>query len=84
MSIRNAQIFLNKLREDELFREEVVIANTENDLNTILHNHGISFSSPEMEEAFNMLHVACQTEEDAEYLKQAYLYYQLLISSSTN
>lgn len=81
MSIQKAQVFLNKVQEDNHFRKEVICANSEQDLCTILHHHNISFSSAEIENAFNMLHVRCQTEDAAENLKQAYLYYQLIVQS---
>jgi predicted ribosomally synthesized peptide with nif11-like leader len=84
MSIQKAQLFLNKVQEDIHFRKKVICANSEHDLSTILRQYNINFSSTEIENAFNMLHVSCQTEDDAEKLKHAYLYYQLLVSSFTN
>ena len=83
MSIQKAQNFLSKVQEDSLFRDKIIIADSKSDLHNILNEHNISFSSGEIEEAFNMLHVACQTEEEAESLKHAYLYYQLLVASFT-
>lgn len=81
MSINNAKLFLEKIQGDNTFRTEINDIDSEKEFSLFLDEKGIVFSSTEVEEAFNMLHVACQLESDAESLKNAYLYYQLIISS---
>ncbi|MBN1119078.1 MAG: Nif11-like leader peptide family natural product precursor [Bacteroidales bacterium] len=81
MSIVNAQKFLEKIQTDNEFRKEVTHTKELNKFEEILKNKNMNFSSSEMEEGFNTLHVSCQSYEQAEDLKNAYLFYQLLISS---
>ena len=81
MSIVNAQKFLEKVQTDKEFRREVTKSKELDEFEKILNSKNITFTSSEMEEGFNTLHVSCQSYEQAEDLKNAYLFYQLLISS---
>ncbi len=81
MSINNAKFFLEKIQADSSFRGTVTKMDTENEFSLFLDEADMKFSSSEAEEAFNMLHVACQFEAEAESLKNAYLYYQLIVAS---
>jgi predicted ribosomally synthesized peptide with nif11-like leader len=84
MSIQNAKLFFKKVQTDKSFRDTIIVSDTESDFSAVLDEFGIPFTSSEIEEAFNMLHVQCQFEHEAENLKQAYIYYQLLVSAFIN
>ena len=84
MSIVNAKVFLEKIQDDNSFRTQINGIGSEIKFSDFLKEQGINFSSSEAEEAFNMLHVSCQLESEAESLKNAYLYYQLIVSSFNN
>lgn len=81
MSIQNAKFFLKDIQESDSFRDDINSLKTINEFNELLEQRELPFSSSEIEEAFNMLHVQCQSESEAESLKNAYLYYQLIIAT---
>ena len=81
MSIQNAKFFLKDIQQSDRLRDEINSLKTVNEFTEYLEQCKLPFSSSEIEEAFNMLHVQCQSENEAESLKNAYLYYQLIIAT---
>ncbi|MBF0196834.1 MAG: hypothetical protein HQL32_03955 [Planctomycetes bacterium] len=78
MTIANAERFLKNLDSNH-FRNELYAIDSLNSLDKFLLENDISFGSEDMEHAFNNMHTRCQTENEAEYLKQCYGLYKMLI-----
>lgn len=68
MTIQNAICFLDEIEDDQALRSQAYSCRSETDWQDILRQHGIPFEPAEFEEAINLLHVKCQTYEQADAL----------------
>ena len=79
MAIQDAMNFIRESQQNRELRKEVNRAEPE-----LLFNHlaqrGYAFTKDEFEESVNMLHVKCQSEEEANQLMQTNMWFKLLIS----
>lgn len=82
MSIRNAIFLLNAIDNDIKLREQLYRCLDYKELMECLQAKGLPFLKEEFEEAVNLLHVQCQTLENAQLLMQKaeWLRYLLFIN----
>lgn len=82
MSIRNAIFLLNAIDDDTKLREQLYRCSDYKELMKCLQVKGLPFLKEEFEEAVNLLHVQCQTLENAQLLMQKaeWLRYLLFIN----
>jgi predicted ribosomally synthesized peptide with nif11-like leader len=65
MAIQNAKNFLKEAMNNRDFRRLVQRCSTHNEFEQFKIEQGYSFSLVDMEEASTMMHVGCETEEQA-------------------
>ena len=81
MSVHNAIKLLQSIDNHDSLRRQMYSCKNALDLENILKSHNIWFQKAEFEEALNMLHVKCQTKEEANELFQKAEWYNFLIAS---
>ncbi|MFW5851414.1 MAG: hypothetical protein ACOCWB_04250 [Bacteroidota bacterium] len=81
MSIQAAKTFILTALDNKEFRSDISSCKTQAELDNALLEYEIFFSAHEFEEAFNNLHVACQTAEHADLLYNIKNWYQLVLLS---
>ena len=79
MTINNGKLFLKRVAEDKKLRESLESASSQKQISEILSSMDCDFTPEEIETAFNMMHVQCQTEDQAEQIKQLKLWWDLLM-----
>jgi hypothetical protein len=79
MSLSDAYRFIVQVSEDDVLRRSLSRVQTVEELNAILDKDFGGISNDLFEEAFRGLHVRCQTEMQAEALKEIRLWWQLLL-----
>ena len=77
MSIQNAINFISKVDSDNDFRKSCYSNKTLFELIESLKRQDLSFSPEEMEDAFNVLELKCQTYEQAGRVKEVKAWYRL-------
>ncbi|ADQ79582.1 hypothetical protein Palpr_1436 [Paludibacter propionicigenes WB4] len=65
MSLQNAIHFISKVDSDADFRKSCYVCKSQSELQELLKKLDMSFSSDEIEDAFNVLELKCQTYEQA-------------------
>jgi predicted ribosomally synthesized peptide with nif11-like leader len=85
MSIHNAIRLLNAIDSDPGIRDRMYQCKDSEQLMAYLESQGYAFTSDELEDAINALHVRCQTLEDAQSLlhKADWLRFMLLMNENT-
>ncbi len=77
MSLKNAIDFIKDAGQDPLLRNGLVKLE-QAEILPELEKLGYGFTIPEFEEAINVQHVQCQTEEDANFLFHVVNWFKLL------
>ena len=78
MTIGNALTFIKRSLNDSALRERLNETSSKEDLNLILAQEFLSFSSREFEDAYNHRLTECQEADDAEQLMELKLWWELL------
>jgi hypothetical protein len=81
MSVHNAVKLIQSLDSDFTLRNQMYACKHISELDSFLNKNNIWFQMDEFEEAFNMLHVKCQTIEEANDLFQKKDWYCFLFAS---
>lgn len=81
MPLQHAIQFLNQLNKLPSLREALYSCRNEDELRRALHNEGFSFEWNEFEESVNMLHVRCQSYEQASDLMQKAEWFRMVLGS---
>ena len=79
MAIQNAMNLIRDVKADDELREKLY-ALTQSEVDLFLDEQGYKFTHPEFEDAVNMLHVKCQTYDEAEELMQVVMWLKLLFT----
>jgi hypothetical protein len=79
MSLSDAYRFIVQVSEDDVLRRNVSLVRTIEELNALLDKDFGGISNELFEEAFRGLHVRCQTETQAQTLKDIRLWWQLIL-----
>jgi len=78
MSIQNAISCIQKIQKQPDFRQELYKNKTREEVEKFVESKNLIFSYIELCEAYRLLLVQCQTEEQADSLKHTMMMYQLL------
>lgn len=78
MTIGNALNFIERGQRDSQLRERLNTVTNLMELETIMTDENLQFSSYEFEEAFNLRLVKCQEAEEAEQLQAFKMWWTLL------
>lgn len=65
MSLQNAINFISKVDSDADFRKSCYVCKSQSELHEMLKKQKMNFTSDEIEDAFNVLELKCQTYEQA-------------------
>lgn len=79
MAIQNAMNLIRDVKTDEDLRDKLYTL-PQGEIELFLDEQGYKFSYPEFEDAIDMLHVKCQTHEEAEELMQVVMWLKLLFT----
>ncbi len=77
MSINNAIQFIRRITDDKDFRKGCYQCNNKRELHQMLEDSGVGFIPEEFPIAFDMVHLRCQTVEEADLIKQAEIIYSI-------
>ncbi|MBV5342655.1 hypothetical protein JZU68_03250 [bacterium] len=77
MSLQNAIIFISKVDSDNDFRKSCYAYKSQQELLQSLTVQQIGFTNDEIEDAFNVLELKCQTYEQAGRVKEVKAWYRL-------
>lgn len=77
MAIQDAMNFIVDAGQNDVLRNSLIPLK-QNAILPELELQGYKFTISEFEEAINMLHVQCQTEEDANFLFEVVNWFKLL------
>ena len=77
MSIQNAINFISKVDSDNDFRKSCYANKSLAELIESMSKQKMSFTPDEMEDAFNVLELKCQTYEQAGRVKEVKAWYRL-------
>lgn len=77
MSIQAAIKFISRVDSDSDFRKACYRSNSQNDLLQFTASEGMKFSVDEIEDAFNILELKCQTYEQAGRVKEVKAWFRL-------
>lgn len=77
MSLQKAIEFISKVDSDIDFRRSCYSYKTQVDLLTYVRSIDMGFSHDEIEDAFNVLELKCQTYEQAGRVKEVKAWYRL-------
>lgn len=77
MSIHNAKIFIQQVHTDPDFRKLCNAVGSKEGIYQMLKEIDMHFEEEEFEEAINLLHVKCQTYEEADDVKQIEWWYSM-------
>ncbi len=78
MAIQNAMNLIRDVQQDDELREKLYTI-PQNDIEAYLDENGYKFTHGEFEDATNMLHVKCQSYEEAEQLMQVVMWLKLML-----
>lgn len=77
MSLQNAINFISKVDSDSDFRKSCYAYKSQADLLSELKNMQMGFTPNEIEDAFNVLELKCQTYEQAGRVKEVKAWFRL-------
>lgn len=77
MSLQNAINFISRVDSDSDFRKSCYNYNTQADLLKYTASEGVKFTPNEIEDAFNVLELKCQTYEQAGRVKEVKAWFRL-------
>jgi len=77
MSLQNAINFISRVDSDSDFRKSCYVSKTLGDLVKFLTENNLSFTQDEIEDAFNVLLLKCQTYEQAGRVNEVKAWYRL-------
>lgn len=77
MSLQNAIKFILKVDSDSDFRKSCYQNNSQAELLSMLANAGLGFTPDQIEDAFNVLELKCQTYEQAGRVKEVKAWFRL-------
>lgn len=77
MSIQAAINFISRVDSDSEFRKACYRSNSQSDLLKFTASEGMKFSVDEIEDAFNVLELKCQTYEQAGRVKEIKAWFRL-------
>lgn len=77
MSIQAAINFISRVDSDGEFRKACYRSNSQTDLLKFTASEGMKFSVDEIEDAFNVLELKCQTYEQAGRVKEVKAWFRL-------
>jgi len=77
MSLQNAIKFILKVDSDSDFRKSCYKNNSQVELLQMLTNDGLGFTPDQIEDAFNVLELKCQTYEQAGRVKEVKAWFRL-------
>jgi hypothetical protein len=77
MSLQNAIEFISKVDSDEHFRKSCYNQTSQESLLLAMKDNGKGFTSQEIEDAFNVMELKCQTYEQAGRVKEIKAWYKL-------
>lgn len=77
MSLQNAINFISRVDSDSDFRKSCYSFKSQADLLQNLSENKIGFTHDEIEDAFNVLELKCQTYEQAGRVKEVKAWYRL-------
>ena len=80
MSIENAKRFIGKALQDKHLRDGINSASTSAEVTAFLESQNLSFTYSEFDEAFTNLLTQCQSEEDANMLKEFRMWWDMTVS----
>lgn len=77
MSIQKAIDFISKVDSDNVFRHSCYKYKTQSELLEFVKGIDMGFTHDEIEDAFNMLELKCQTYEQAGRVKEVKAWYRI-------
>lgn len=77
MSLQNAINFISKVDSENDFRKSCYAHKSQNELLKALNEQHMGFTHAEIEDAFNVLELKCQTYEQAGRVKEVKAWYRL-------
>lgn len=77
MSLQNAINFISKVDSDGDFRKSCYAYKSQAELLTNMSENNMGFTLEEIEDAFNVLELKCQTYEQAGRVKEVKAWYRL-------
>ena len=77
MSLQNAINFISKVDSDSDFRKSCYAYKSQSELLTNMSENKMGFTHDEIEDAFNVLELKCQTYEQAGRVKEVKAWYRL-------
>jgi len=80
MSLQKAIQFISRVDSDEDFRKSCYVAKTREELFDYLKTQDLKFTADEIEDAFNVLELKCQTYEQAGRVKEVKAWYRIFQS----
>ncbi len=78
MSIQNAMNFIERVPQDDDFRQWCYRCKNQGELKSLLESEGYKFDSDEFENACNMLHFKCADESAAYALHEIKSWFMIL------
>ena len=81
MSIAKAQEFIQRGMRDTALRTQLNGVSDQAELTACLEEHGLGFTYPEFDSAYHHLLTLCQTEGQAEYLKEFKMWWDWTLST---
>lgn len=80
MSLDNAKKFMSNAMKDKQLRDGVNSASTAEEVDAFLESKNLSFTYSEFDEVYNNLLTQCQSEEDANMLKELRMWWDMTVS----
>jgi hypothetical protein len=77
MSLQNAIYFISRVDSDSDFRQSCYKSKSQAELLKNLNAQNLGFTSDQIEDAFNVLELKCQTYEQAGRVKEVKAWYRL-------
>jgi hypothetical protein len=77
MSIQGAINFISRVDSDNEFRKECYSHKTQSELLSFTASEGMKFNADEIEDAFNVLELKCQTYEQAGRVHEVKAWFRL-------
>ncbi len=78
MSIQNAMNFIERVPQDDTFRQSCYRCKNQGELTALLMSEGYKFDEEEFENACNMLHMKCADESAAYALHEIKSWFLIL------
>jgi hypothetical protein len=85
MPIKHAILLLHAIDDDPALREQMYYCNNPGEVMSFLNSKGYNFNIDEFEDAARILHLKCQSYEEADFLLQKadWLRFQILTNEHT-